>query len=299
MKTSVRRHSLRLIRGVNKKFESTRWIGQWTVRVQASANHLRADHAYVKAGKGVEKSLRASRRRKRGLRRGARRSRGGKPRTIRGPSALESKEPGTRVLLHAERLFGIMRRSQMSLMARVEQSVTSGGFVRDFSDASLRRHISALWSSHSRHFPPSHRATFFGRSADEFISRLVALVEEDQSPPVKEEAPPLPRRPGAPAIPYRVRPPRSPPRPVERIGSSLALREALVPNSTLETHRKKDSYGPNPCPWCRADWASIGEVGACLEIQDCVRSPESIRRREEELKGPRRKGPSRSGASRK
>jgi len=279
MKTSVRRHSLRLIRGVNKKFESTRWIGQWTVRVLVSAGQSVADRAYVKAGKGVEKSLRVRRRRKRGQRRGKCRSRGGKPRSTRAPAALYSKEPAQRVNVHGERLFAIMRRSSEKLLSRVERSLEKSGSIPEiFQDEGVRRHISGIWHSHARLFPPSHAATFFGKTSDEFIRRLEALAEEDRPPP----PPRLPPRPGAPKIPYRVRPPRSPPMPPERLSDQLMLREALVPNVTLDTHRKKDSYGPNPCPWCREDWASIGEVGACLEIQGCVRAPENLRRRQEE-----------------
>jgi len=278
MKTSVRRQSLRLIQGVNKKFESTRWIGQWTVRVQAFEWQLLERRVYVKAGKGAEKSFPAKGRRKRGLRKGRRRSRGGKPRRSGPPPAPSFKEPSLRVSLHGERLFAVMRRAVASLMSRVEKSVVQNGYIRPLDDKNVRRQVTALWTSQSRHFPPSYRMTFFGRSADEFIARLKVLQEESLPPP----PPPLPRRPGAPKFPYRVRPPRSPPAPLDRIGDSLGRGEVLVPNSTLETHRKKDSFGPNPCEWCRAEWAADGEVGACLEIQWCVRSAESATRREAE-----------------
>jgi len=278
MGSSKRRRSLRQVWGVKLRSKPTRWIGRISAREMGGSGRSTDHPAYVKAGNGAERSFPDRGRRKRGQRRGKTRSRGGKPRRTSNPAALESRRSGWRVSYHNERLFAIMRRATERLMSRVEKAVAPNGFVCDLTGKRVRSHLYDIWVSQTRHFPASYRMTFFGRDIDEFIARLQVLLEESQPAP----PPRLPPRPGAPKFPYRVRRPRSPPAPVVRVQDWLTPREALVPNSTLETHRKKDSLGPNPCEWCRAEWAADGEVGACLEIQFCVRSAESAANRERE-----------------
>lgn len=262
MKTSVRRQCLRQSLGANRNVSSIRWIGSvigWiTSKVVLRHQGLNRE----KADNGVEKSC-LPRRRKRGLRRGKTRSRGGKPRQIVAKPTPDFKIPSARVGKHNERLFCIMRRAQTQLLVkankslrpRIEYGFKPGSFELSASiwTPGVERHLSKLWTGVVRGFPAAYRTTFFGASSTEFIRRVRLLDEERDAPP------PLP--------PRRGRPPSPPARPVPWV----------VTNSTIKTHVKKDSYGPNPCAWCRAEWEADGEFGACLSIQDCVRNPDNIK----------------------
>lgn len=272
MKTSVRRQCLRQCLGVNLNLNTFRWIGGVTGRVTAKTVIRSQGCLYEKAEKGVEKSCLGTRRRRRGLRKGRARSRGGKPRSNEPLSTPRVKEPSSRVGVHNERLFAIMRRAQQKLLKKADSALRP---TREYGfkpgtyrsrvpwDTQLEKHLTAIWRPVAAGFPQAYRSTFFGPNSGHFLRVVRSLNEEHEAPP------PLP--------PRRGRPPSPPPRPV-----------ALVTNSTINTHIEKDQYGPNPCSWCRAEWEADGEIGACLSIQECVRNPDNIKKWKE-LSVPRAK----------
>lgn len=241
MKTSVRRHNLRLLLGVNRKLRAIRWIGGSTVGVVCTSRVSNRGTHYVKADKGVEKSCRTNRRRRRGLRRGRRRSRGGKPRSTRTPPTPRVKDRSPRVLIHGERLFTAARRDQQYLFALADPAWRKGALSNI-----ARKRLASTWSVVAHKYPYNVSLMLFGRSAKHFLDTI------DPSLP---ELPPLPPRRGAPP---RVLPTRD----------VVGMDRSQV---------QKDGLGSDPCRWCADEYG--GDSTFCLKIQRCVRNPKTIERR--------------------
>jgi len=263
MGSSRNRRMYRLQQGENRKSAATRWIGQWVVRIHISRVNDRGC-AYVKAGKGAEKSFPAHGRRKRGLRCGKHRSRGGKPRRSVKPPAPESKGCSDRAMRHRERLFTAARRSQSRLLSSME-SLRDVKNLRLFDEArstsgdqrsSVWRSVKDKWSQARLHWPRDVRRLLFGATFQEF---LLTLDPRHDRVPTPSAPPPLPPR---------------------GVGKQVYKPAWHVSNVVDYSQGESDHLGPDPCAWCRDEWIACGELGQpharCMRIHSCVRRSHTI-----------------------
>jgi len=292
MPSGMRRTRYRMYTCGNRKLCTTRWIGQMTVRVIISRVNDRGC-AYVKAGKGAERSSSRSRRRKRGLRHGKRRSRGGKPRRSVKMPATDSKDSSVRASLHRERMLSAARRSQQTFLASMEglRDVRNTHLFQEAYTSRERTHLwrelRAQWERRRAPWPRDVQLLLFGRSFVVFVKAIDPGVDAGWTAPRRRDVPPLPPRPGA------------------RAHSVIASPPWHVSRNVDHTQGESDRLGPDPCAWCRDEWIACGELGRpwarCMRIQSCVRRDVRIERdnamrgREERLhqRNARRRGSSR------
>jgi hypothetical protein len=228
MKTSVRRHCLRLCLGVSRKSDNIRWIGQMTVRVRHYSVSKRGV-AYVKADKRVEKS-RTRVRRKRGLRHGKSRSRVGKTRIDPLPKRPPDPEQvSDRSLNRHLRGMDHWQDRADAFLKRIRKSdnILDSTANPGFKYFEWKSH----WSAISGRVPIAWRNHLFGPSFAYYISKNLNL---------KLKGGASPRR------------------------TLLDWADAIrIRNEPIRIEPNRPHLYTATCSWCREAWSSPGRSSRC------------------------------------